>query len=265
MMRAAGGAAPRALVSGEAAETVVLLHGLGGGADSWAPVVEALAPRYRVLAWDMPGYGESPPLKEMSFPALAGALLALMDAHGVDAAHLVGHSMGGMVAQEFAATHPERVRALVLSATSPAFGRPGGDWQKAFLRERLAALDAGQSLVDLAPAMVAALVGDDPDPEGVELAVACLARVPEATYRAAMRCLVTFDRRDALGRIAVPTLLLAGEKDTTAPPAMMERMAGHIPGARYQCIPGAGHLANLERPTAFSTAVLEFLQQAEAA
>jgi pimeloyl-ACP methyl ester carboxylesterase len=74
-----------------------------------------------------------------------------------------------------------------------------------------------------------------------------------------MRCLVTFDRRDALAAIAVPTLLVAGERDTNAPAAMMERMAAKIPGARFAVISGAGHLANLERPQTFIAVLSEFL------
>ena len=81
---------------------------------------------------------------------------------------------------------------------------------------------------------------------------------PDA-YRAALHCLVTFDRRDCLGRIRCPTLALAGERDRVAAPAVVERMAQAIPGATYQVIPGVGHLANLERPEAFNAVLEGFL------
>ena len=240
---------------------VVFLHGIGGDAESWLPELEALADRYRAIAWDMPGYGGSPALPEMTFPALAGALQDMLDKLDIGRAHLAGHSIGGMVALEFAAAFPDRVASLVLYATSPAFGKPDGDWQRDFLKVRLAPLDAGRRLADLAPSIVESLVADDPDPDGIARATAAMGRVLEAAYRTAMQCLVTFDRRDALPGISVPTLVLAGENDDNAPAAMMERMAVKIPGARFQVIPGAGHLAHFERPEAFRAALDAFLER----
>ncbi len=241
-----------------AGPAVVFLHGIGGDGTSWLPELEALSGRYRAIAWDMPGYGASPALTQMTFPALADALKALLDTLAVDRAHLVGHSIGGMVAQEFAATRPERVASLVLYATSPAFGKPDGDWQRNFLKARLAPLDAGRRMAELAPSIVAGLIGETPDPDGVARAGAAMARVSENAYRAALQCLVTFDKRDALPELAVPVLVLAGALDDNAPPRMMERMAKQIPGARLQIIVGAGHLAHFEKPAAFRAAIAEF-------
>ncbi len=244
-----------------AGPTVVFLHGIGGDAESWLPELEALANQYRAIAWDMPGYGGSPALPEMTFPALAGALQDMLDKLDNDRVHLVGHSIGGMVALEFAATFPERVASLTLYATSPSFGKPDGDWQRDFLKARLAPLDAGKRMSDLAPSIVESLVGDEPDAKGITRATAAMGRVPEPAYRAAMQCLVTFDRRGALPGVSVPTLVLAGEKDDNAPAAMMERMAAKIPGARFRVIPGAGHLAHFEQPDAFRAALDAFLDE----
>ncbi len=239
---------------------VVFLHGIGGDAESWRPELEALSGRYRAIAWDMPGYGASPALTQMTFPALADALKELLDTLAVDRAHLVGHSIGGMVAQEFAASFPQLVASLVLYATSPAFGKPDGEWQREFLAARLAPLDAGRTMAGLAPSIVAGLIGEAPDPDGIARATAAMARVPEDAYRAAMQCLVTFDRRDALPELAVPVLVLAGAEDDNAPPRMMERMASRIPGAYFQIIAGAGHLAHFEKPAAFRPALAGFLE-----
>ncbi len=207
----------------------------------------------------MPGYGQSPPLETMTFPGLADALLALLDRREVDRAVLVGHSMGGMVAQELVARHPERVAALVLAATSPAFGGSNGEWQRQFLSERLKPLDEGKTPADLAPALIRGMVGEDPDPRGIERALACMSAVPVEAYRAALHCIVTFDRRASLGAIRCPTLALAGERDRVASPAVVERMAEAIPGASYRLLPGVGHLANLERPEVFDAALRDFL------
>src|SRR5262249_58033499 len=115
---------------------------------------------------------------------------------------------------------------------------------------------------ELAPGLVDGLLGSDPDPRARGIVIRAMADVPTATSRAALACLVAFDRREALPCIAVPTLLVAGAEDTTAPPAMMERMASRIPGSRFAVIPGAGHLANLERPAAVNALVAEHLAHA---
>ena len=120
--------------AGEGA-VVVLLHGLGGSRTAWEPQLAALSPTWRAVAWDLPGYGASAPLDgPLTFDALADAVARLLDATGTDAAHLVGLSFGGMIAQHAALRHPARVRSLALLSTSPAFGLDGTSaaaWQAA--------------------------------------------------------------------------------------------------------------------------------------
>lgn len=115
------------------------------------------------------------------------------------------------------------------------------------------------ALAELAPKIVDSLLGEAANPAGVALAERCMAQVPDAAYRVTMQCLVTFDRRDQLPHINVPALLNAGERDGNAPPAMMVKMAGRTPSARYACIDGAGHLANLERPRQFNLLMRDFV------
>lgn len=239
---------------------VVLLHGIGGGARGFAPEISGLAAQgHRAMAWDQPGYGDSPLPAADEWSTVVDAFIAFLDSHGLERVALVGHSMGGMLAQEIVARHPERVGRLVLAGTSPAFGGDSEAWRQKFLADRLAPLDAGQGMAALAPALVAGMVGDAPDPDGVARAVACMAAVPEATYRAALVLLTRFDRRAGLARIVVPTLVLAGEKDRNAPPAVMRRMAQAIPDARYVELAGCGHLMSFEQPAAFLAALVDFL------
>lgn len=240
---------------------IVFLHGVGGASGVWQDQLETFAPDYRAIAWDMPGYGDSPPLENPDFASLAHALVRLLDHLGLHRPHIVGHSLGGMVAQEFMALYPDRASSLVLSATSPAFGKPDGDFQKKFVADRLGTLDAGGSMADVAAEVVPGMFGDAADPHGIEIARNCMSRVSPDTYRAMIKCLVTFDRRGALGDIKVPCLVLAGGKDTSAPAPMMERMAGRIAGADYVCLAGLGHLANLENPDAFNSAIRHFLDR----
>lgn len=242
-----------------AGRPLVFLHGVGGGAASWRPQLVAFEDAYDCIALNLPGYGGSLLLNETGFDVLAAWLQAMLADLSVERPVLVGHSIGGMVVQRYLAQNPGAARACVLSATSPAFGRADGDFQRRFLAERLGPLDRGQTMADLAPAIVASLVGDDPDPAGVEHARVCMAAVPEPTYRAMLRCLVTFEGRAALPGMTLPALLLAGERDGNAPPAMMHKMAQKMPAARCVVLPGAGHLANLERPAAFNAALRDFL------
>lgn len=235
----------------------LLLHGIGGRAALWAPSVAALAPR-PVIAMDMPGYdGKRPALA--SFEALADAAVAQLDAAGITAADVVGHSLGGMIAIELALRHPSRVRRLVIVASSPAFGSRDPAFRESFLAARQKPLDEGIGMAGVAAALVPAMLGPAADPGAAPAAMAAMGSVDEAAYRATLAVLTGFDRRADLPRVTQPALLIAGEADQTAPPRGMARMAEAMPDARIIVIPGAGHLLPLEAPGAFHAALLEFL------
>jgi 3-oxoadipate enol-lactonase len=244
---------------------LVFLHGIGGAARGWRVQLEAFSDRYRTIAWDMPGYGGSPLLASVSIATLADALRDFLGQIGAKKPILVGHSIGGMIVQQLLVQSPDIPAAVVLAQTSPAFGKPDGDWQKEFIGARLGPLDRGETMVSLAPALVSELVGDDPDIRGMELARDCMAAVPEATYRATMLALLGFDQRGALKNIAVPTLVLSGSKDKNAPAPMMAKMASYIPSATYVELEGVGHLVNLEQPATFDAALDSFLKAHAAA
>lgn len=247
--------------------TVVMLHGIGGGHLAFAPQVETLAGAgYRAVAWDMPGYGRSAPIEPYTFKGLAQSCIDLIDALQCENVVLVGHSMGGMVAQEVVARRPDKVNRLVLAGTSAAFGRTtdgrrADTWAQQFIAERTAPLDAGKSMADVARTMVPRMVGPGALPEGLRLAEHCMGGVPAATYRRALDCLVTFDRQRALTDIRVPTLLIGGEFDRVAAPSVMKQMAESIPRARYAELKGIGHLMNLEAPDDFDGLLLGFLAE----
>lgn len=251
---------PSCIEAGAGADTALFLHGIGGDSHSFDDNLPALPEGWRGLAWDAPGYGDSPPLAEMTFETLAAAAIRLLDARQIGRAVLVGHSMGGMIAQEIAARHPDRVRGLVLFATSAAFGGRDPMFKLAFLADRLAPLDQGLTPADLAPGMMAALFDGRAAPETMRRAVGSMGRISVATSRQALNCIVNFDRMDDLARIECPTLALAAELDQLAPPRTMERMARAIPDARYRCLAGAGHLANMEDPAAFNAEIGQFLK-----
>ena len=243
---------------------VVLLHGVGGGREAWGAAGSSsgaalAAAGFTAVAVDFPGYGRSAPVEPYDLAGMAAAVDRLISQLGLGPALLVGHSMGGMVAQELTARAPHQVASLALASTSPAFGRPGGDWQRDFLRSRFAPLDAGAGMAGLAAQLVPAMLPPDAPAAVRAGAQALMAGVPEATYRSAVAALVAFDRRAQLPLIAVPTLVITGVLDTTAAPEVARKMAERIPGAVLQTVPGAGHLLPMERPEAFNTALLAFL------
>jgi len=251
-------------IAGDEGLPVIFLHGIGGDAESWRLQLDGFSSQYRAIAWDMPGYGDSAPIAEMTFPALVEAVSVLLDRLSVTRAHLVGHSLGGMIAQAFALAHPERLRSLTLAATSAAFGKrvdgePDLAWRDRFIEQRLGALDRGASMAELAPKLVRGLIGDEPDPKGLEQAILSMAAVPETGYRAAVHCLTGFDQEAVLSDIRTPTLLIAGEKDPVAPPRVMQHMAEAMPDARLETLKGSGHLVHLERPESFNDRLADFL------
>lgn len=251
---------------GQGERTVVMLHGIGGGREAWGDAISgtgaALAEAgYTAIAPDLPGYGDSLSVAPFDMAGLAGAVVALIDKLQLKHCALVGHSMGGMVAQELMATAAERVQALALSGTSPSFGKAGGAWQAEFLAQRLGPLDAGRGMARLAPGLVTGMASPTAPHDAIARAAVLMSAVPEATYRRALRAIIGFDRRELLGDLRLPVLCLAGEHDRNAPAAMMQQMAARIAGSEFVCLPGMGHLANMESPALFNAALIDFLRR----
>ena len=242
--------------------SIVFLHGIGGGARMWTPQLRSfVAAGFSPIALDLPGYGAREPVDAMSFEDVAADVEAEIEKRQLHRPALVGHSMGGMVVQTMLRRKPDTYRAAVLSATSPAFGNASGEFQNKFIADRLGPLDTGDTMKDMAPGMVDGMVGPGITPANRTFAIEVMGETSERTYRAAVQCLVGFDERANLGRIRIPVLCLAGERDVNAPAKTMERMAAKIPGARYVCLPGVGHLGNLEA-LAFDVAIFGFLDSA---
>lgn len=240
---------------------LLFLHGVGGGHHAWDGQLPYFADRgYAAHAWDQPGYGHSPLVEPYDLEQVSAALRRLIDTLDGPVV-LVGHSMGGMVAQEAYARDPRGIAALVLAFTSAAFPGHGSDFTRQFIEARVGPLDAGQSMADVAARLMPTMRGASSDPAGVETARKVMSEVPPATYRKAVRLLTTFDRKADLKRIAVPTLLVAGSDDRTAPPSVMERMAKEIPGAQFTTLDGCGHLGPMDQPQAFNAAVAAFLER----
>lgn len=254
-------------VAEHGARVAVLLHGIGGSRESWGDTLSGTGRAIAQAGWcavaaDLPGYGHSPGVEPYTIAALAGrvqALVAWLRRTDTRIA-LVGHSLGGMVAQELVAQDALAADVLVLLATSPAFGKPDGTWQREYVAQRLAPLDEGRGMGAIAPGLAKGMASPRAPHDAVARAALLMAAVPEATYRSALTALMGFDRRAALDTIAVPALCLAGDDDRNAPPALMQQMAARIRGAQYRSLPGVGHLAHMEAPAAVNGAIVDFLQ-----
>jgi pimeloyl-ACP methyl ester carboxylesterase len=242
--------------------SIVFLHGLGGGHHAWDRQVPYFAARgYAAHAWDQPGYGESESVAPYDLEGIAAALARLLDALNDNPVVLVGHSMGGFIAQEAYARYPEKVKALALCFTSASFGGSDSGFAREFVAARTRPLDEGQTMSDIAARLMPSLRGSASDPDGSALAQRIMSGIAPDTYRKAVAMLSTFDRRANLSRIAVPTLVVAGSDDKVAPAAVMARMAGQIRGAEYVLLEGCGHLGHMDQPGAFNAALLAFLQR----
>jgi 3-oxoadipate enol-lactonase len=233
--------------SGSAGLPILCLHGIGGNSGSFVWQLTGLGNR-RVIALNLPGYGGSDKCDPLSFAALADRIAGFMDALSIPRAHLLGQSIGGMIALETGFLHPDRVASLALIGTTAAFGGRDDSFRDQFIVARLKPLDEGKTLADLALSFVPEITGPIASKQAITSATASMAMVPEETYRAIIRCLVTFNRREDIARLNLPVCLIAGSFDRNAPARTMARMAEKIPGAEFHEVKGAGHLINLEAP-----------------
>ena len=167
--------------------------------------------------------------------------------------HLVGLSMGGRIARNFALRYPERLKSLTLISTNPGFDAMSTKDVQRFVTERRTRT----------PQNLHKLLGSRASRAAYDELLDSVARIHEASYQKTLEASVAQDRGAPLEKISVPTLVMAGEEDTVYPPELAREMARRIPGAKLVMFEGTGHLANLEQPERFNQALLDFLLQQE--
>lgn len=241
------------------APPILFIHGFPLDGSMWHHAAHRLAPHHRVLIPDLRGYGQSPPAGDhASIADYADDLADLLDAARVTApAVLVGLSMGGMIALDFAHRFPDRLRALVLCCTRATPETPEGLERRAAVARE--ALTLGTA--NLAATMAAALFHPSAPAELRELWQRRIAATDPRTVAAGARALASRpDARPLLPTLTVPSLVIAGDADTLTPPDVLKSISDAIPGATFRIIPRAGHLPPVEQPDAFSACLAEFLR-----
>ena len=220
----------------------------------------AFSARYRAAAWDARGYGDSDDYTgPLDFADFGRDLERVLDQLSVPRAHLVGLSMGGRIARDFALHLPHRVASLTLANSSPGYDALSAEEVQAYLAARRAPLLAGKTPRDIAPERARQLISSRPAAGVFEELVESLAALRKDSYLKSLEASVTQDRAAPIERIAVPTLVITSNEDRLYSPALARDMARRIPGAELVEIQGAGHLSNIEQPGRFNDAVLGFL------
>jgi 3-oxoadipate enol-lactonase len=243
-------------------DPVLLIMGFGGDHLAWAMQMADFAARHRVIAFDNRGVGQSDaPDAPYTTRMMADDALGLMDALGVDSAHVLGVSMGGMIAQELVLARPDRVRSLHLACT---FGRP--DPYMLALNSAWREIRIGLGRESTLRTLGLWLFSPTTYAERPELIEALLQTSLANPYPQSLigflrqgEAVAAHDALERLGAIRCPTLVSVAEDDILVPPRFAREIVARIPGAELRTIPAAGHGYFLERPDLFNELSLQFI------
>jgi len=235
-------------VSRRGGPALILIHGAGGSHLHWPAALRRM-PGATVYAVDLPGHGRSEGPGREHIEDYVADIVRFMDAVGVSRGVLVGHSMGGAIAQMTALMAPERVAGLVLVGTG------------ARLRVAPALLDGILQDARGALALITEWAwGPEADPAMVARGRQMMARVNPRVVWGDFAACDRFDIRERVGEITAPTLVITGSEDRMTPPKFGQWLAERIPGARFVLVKGAGHMVMLEKPDQVASAVREWLK-----
>ncbi|WP_027535104.1 alpha/beta fold hydrolase [Bradyrhizobium sp. WSM3983] len=243
-------------VSG-AGTPLVFVHGFTTTAEFWREQVEAFSSRHQMVRINLPGHGRSPRPEDRRYTidAFVNDVLSVYRTLAIESAVLVGLSMGGTVAQSFALSYPERVRALVLVGATPhGLGADVNVDNVLKAIDELGVVSASQRVIERS-------FGSAASPELIEFARKEVAQTPAFVAREAIKSLNASDSRSRLGEIHVPTLVVVGDEDIITPPSESRALAAGIPNSELAIISEAGHFPMLERPDRFNPLFGEFLMK----
>jgi pimeloyl-ACP methyl ester carboxylesterase len=242
-------------------EPLVLIMGLGGDLQGWALTAPALAKHFRVITYDNRGAGRSgAPDRPYSIAGMADDLAALLDALTIPKANILGFSMGGYIAQEFALKYANRVDRLILLSTAPGIDGYGrvvvGNW----MNVQRSNMSREQVVRFRAAYLYSADLFDDEAryERSIQNSVSNPYAQQDHAFLRQAQAVLGFDATSRLGTIKADTLILTGKDDILVPPRNSEKLNKLIPGSKLQVLEGA-HLGCIEYPNEYNAAVLEFL------
>jgi 3-oxoadipate enol-lactonase len=239
-------------------QVVALSNSLGATHHMWDAQLAALNERFQVVRYDTRGHGASPvPPGPYSIDDLSDDLIALLDRLGVQRAHVVGLSLGGMTAMRMAARNPERVDRMVLLCTGAQLP-PAHGWC-----DRAAAVRVGGSGAVAAAVVQRWFTRDylSAHPDVHATYEGMVAATPAEGYASCCEAIAKLDLRAQLSTISAPTLAIAGADDPATPPAKLEEIVAAIPGSRLLIVERAAHLVNVEQPAVITEALVEHLER----
>jgi|tagenome__1003787_1003787.scaffolds.fasta_scaffold20956981_4 3-oxoadipate enol-lactonase len=237
------------------APVLVLSNSLGTTLALWDPQMPALTEHFSVLRYDHPGHGLGSPRPVSSVEELGHGVLEILDGHGIGRVSFCGLSLGGAVGQWLAMHAPGRIDRLVLACGSARFGKPES-W-----RARIETVRAGgvEAVADAVLAIWFTPETRRDSPELVRAYREMMVSAEREGYAGCCEALARWDPGDELAGIRSPTLVIAGSEDAATPPDQGAALQRRIPGARLSVLQGAGHLANLEQPDAFTRLLVDHL------
>jgi 3-oxoadipate enol-lactonase len=231
--------------AGAPGEPVLMIMGLAASSRMWFRLVPWIGRRHRAILIDNRGSGSSPPVRSrLTMSSLARDAIGALDEAGVESAHVIGASMGGMIAQHIALDHRDRVRSLVLACTTPGGRRGAPPWRMLAASALRPLVGSRRAFPVVAPLLYAPHTREahrDRLQEDLERRIAD--DTPLRTVQAQMGAIAGHDTRDRLSELAgLPTLVLHGLEDALIPPDRGRDLARLIPGAQLVLVPRCGHI-----------------------
>jgi pimeloyl-ACP methyl ester carboxylesterase len=243
---------------------LMLLHGIGAPASAWIRQLEdpVLTRRFRIIAWDAPGYGGSAGLSHATPGAAdyAARLHGLLDVLGIGRCVLLGQSLGALMAAAFAARWPERLYGLVLLSPAQGYGRSSTALRAEKLHERLQAMER-LGPAGLAAARAANLLAANPAPEALELVRWNMAQLRPEGHAQAAHMLSGGCLLDDAAAYRGPVLVACGSEDRVTPPAGCRALAQSLPGSAFELLPGLGHAGYAEDPAQIRQLIERFARR----
>jgi pimeloyl-ACP methyl ester carboxylesterase len=252
---------------GAPGEPVLMIMGLGASSRLWARIAPWIGQRHRVILFDNRGTGSSAGIRSrLTMSSLAGDALTVLDEAGVESAHVIGASMGGMIAQHVALDHRDRVRSLVLACTTPG-GRAGAPpWRMLAATALRPMLGSRRTFPLVSPLLYSARTrAEYPNRMREDLQLRIADNTSPLTVYAQMGAISGHDTRSRLGELAdVPTLIVHGLDDVLVPPDRARDLAAAIPGSQLELIPSCGHILGTDAEEQTASAILEHLERSAA-